>query len=113
MIEKREQAPLLPAMVLLESEVQNLADAHVYLDESNPKSPLATDLLLGTQGWRRFINAGTGAINGSITDSSGAFLPGVRLRAMNMDSGVFLDGVTNERGAYVFRNVSAGTYQVT
>ena len=25
-----------------------------HLDENNPKAPLATDLLLGTQGWRRF-----------------------------------------------------------
>ena len=54
MIEKREQAPRLPVMVFLEQEVQDLADAHVYLDAANPKAPLATDLLLGTQGWRRF-----------------------------------------------------------
>jgi hypothetical protein len=54
MIEKREQAPRLPVMVYLEPEVKDLADAHVYLDPSNPKAPLATDLLLGTQGWRRF-----------------------------------------------------------
>jgi alpha-2-macroglobulin-like protein len=54
MIEKREQAPRLPVMVLLENDVKNLSDAHVYLDETNPKAPLATDLMLGTQGWRRF-----------------------------------------------------------
>ncbi|MEZ0267505.1 MAG: alpha-2-macroglobulin family protein, partial [Phycisphaerae bacterium] len=54
MVEKREQAPRLPAMVLLEADVKDLADAHVYLDPANPKAPLATDLLLGTQGWRRF-----------------------------------------------------------
>jgi uncharacterized protein YfaS (alpha-2-macroglobulin family) len=54
MVEKREQAPRLPAMALLEPEVRELADARVYLDEKNPKSALATDLLLGTQGWRRF-----------------------------------------------------------
>ena len=54
MIEKREQAPRLPVMVLLENDVKELADAHVYLDTANPKAPLATDLLLGTQGWRRF-----------------------------------------------------------
>lgn len=54
MIEKREQAPRLPAMVLLEADVKDLADAQVYLDPANPKAPLATDLLLGTQGWRRF-----------------------------------------------------------
>lgn len=54
MIEKREQAPRLPVMVLLESDVKDLADAHVYLDAKNEKAPLAVDLLLGTQGWRRF-----------------------------------------------------------
>ena len=41
-------------MVLLESDVKELADAHVYLDSKNPKAPQALDLLLGTQGWRRF-----------------------------------------------------------
>ncbi len=54
MIEKREQAPRLPVMAFLEPEVSDLADAHVYLDEKNSKAALATDLLLGTQGWRRF-----------------------------------------------------------
>ncbi|HEY9772811.1 MAG TPA: alpha-2-macroglobulin family protein [Planktothrix sp.] len=54
MIEKREQAPRLPVMVYLEPEVKDLADAQVYLDSKNPKAPLAVDLLLGTQGWRRF-----------------------------------------------------------
>lgn len=56
MIEKREQAPHLPVMVFLEPEVDDLADAHVYLDTKDPnKAALATDLLLATQGWRRFI----------------------------------------------------------
>lgn len=60
LIEKREQAPTLPVMVFLEDDVRELADAHVYLDAKNPKSKLAVDLLLGTQGWRRFamINVG-------------------------------------------------------
>ena len=54
MIDKREQAPRLPVMVLLEGEVKELADAQIYLDPSQEKSSLAVDLLLGTQGWRRF-----------------------------------------------------------
>ncbi len=54
MIEKREQAPRLPAMALLENDVVELRDAGIYLDSDNPIAPLATDLLLGTQGWRRF-----------------------------------------------------------
>ncbi len=54
LLEKREQAPRLPAMAFLETEVRELYDAHVYLDAANAKSGLAVDLLLGTQGWRRF-----------------------------------------------------------
>ncbi|MHC4885408.1 MAG: MG2 domain-containing protein [Planctomycetota bacterium] len=55
MIETREQAPRLPLMVYLENEVTDLADAHVYLDRANAEAPRALDLLLGTQGWRRFV----------------------------------------------------------
>lgn len=54
LIDRREQAPSLPVMVFLENDVKELADAHVYLEAANPKSKLAVDLLLGTQGWRRF-----------------------------------------------------------
>src|SRR5207253_165358 len=113
MIEKREQAPRLPVMVLLENEVQNLADAHVYLDENNPKAPLATDLLLGTQGWRRFATAGTGSLNGSVTDAINARIPGVAVRAMNTATGEVLTTVTNESGAYAFFKVKAGTYRMS
>src|SRR6266850_3220408 len=113
MIEKREQAPRLPVMVLLENEVQDLADAHVYLDESNPKAPLATDLLLGTQGWRRFATAGAGSLNGTITDSTSAVIPGVTVRATNTSTGVTLTAITNRSGAYVFPGANSGTYRVS
>ncbi|MBI2922131.1 MAG: A-macroglobulin complement component [Planctomycetes bacterium] len=52
-IEPREQAPRLPVQVLFGNEVRELADARVYLD-GGPDGPRNVDLLLGTQGWRRF-----------------------------------------------------------
>lgn len=55
MVEKRDQAPSLPVMVYLENEVKDLADAHVYFDPSSPTASRDIDLLLGTQGWRRFV----------------------------------------------------------
>lgn len=55
MIETRDQSPRLPAMVYLENDVLDLADADVYMDVHNEAAPLAVDLLLGTQGWRRFV----------------------------------------------------------
>ena len=54
--EDREKAPDLPVMIYLEPDVLELADAKVYLNKSDPiKAAMATDLLLGTQGWRRFV----------------------------------------------------------
>ena len=52
-VEKRKHHPNLDAMVYLESDVHHLDDATIYLSE-DPISEKATDLLLGTQGWRRF-----------------------------------------------------------
>ncbi len=52
-IDRRERAPRLPAQALLGTEVRELRDAHVYLAGDAPAA-LRTDLLLGTQGWRRF-----------------------------------------------------------
>lgn len=70
MVEKREQTPRLPVMVLLEADVQDLADAQVYLDDTNPKAALATDLLLGTQGWRRFAMVKTEDFLGQYGDAA-------------------------------------------
>src|SRR2546430_8189745 len=50
MIEKRERAPRLPVMVLLEDDVMELADAELYLNPTDPKAPLAVDMLPVTQG---------------------------------------------------------------
>jgi hypothetical protein len=151
MIEKREQAPRLPVMVLLENDVSDLSDAHVYLDESNPKALLATDLLLGTQGWRRFaavdpskfislfedaarralgtrlfwsgvplappslqeITPGLGFLRGVAVDSTSAYIPGVTIRATNINTGVVIQALTNELGVYEFRAVPPGNYQLT
>ena len=60
MIERRERAPRLPAMVLLEDEVDHLDDAWIYLSDDEGASA-AVDLLLGTQGWRRFALVDPGA----------------------------------------------------
>ncbi|MBR6472022.1 MAG: hypothetical protein IKS83_09515 [Victivallales bacterium] len=54
MVDRREQAPHLPEMVYLENEVRNFADAADYFDSKDPDANEKIDLLLGTQGWRRF-----------------------------------------------------------
>src|SRR5690606_26140281 len=53
-IDPRERAPRLPTQVLLGSDVRELKDAAAYLDEPR-HGGAEVDLLLGTQGWRRFV----------------------------------------------------------
>eukprot|EP01029_Cantina_marsupialis_P002488 TRINITY_DN1230_c0_g4_i1.p1 TRINITY_DN1230_c0_g4~~TRINITY_DN1230_c0_g4_i1.p1 ORF type:complete len:582 (-),score=138.75 TRINITY_DN1230_c0_g4_i1:207-1952(-) len=52
--EKRNLAPSLPSLVMLNPEVDHLEDSEAYLNKNDDKAPLKMDLLLGTQGWRRF-----------------------------------------------------------
>lgn len=92
MIETREQAPRLPVMVLLEPEVRELADAQVYLDRENPEAPRALDLLLGTQGWRRFAFIRTADF---ITEYGDAARRVLALRVVNRDVALAL-----RRGAW-------------
>ncbi len=52
-----EDAPRMPCHFLLATEVEkpeDLEDADFYLS-NDPEAPAALDLLLGTQGWRRFV----------------------------------------------------------
>ncbi len=53
--DRREWAPRLPVMVYLENEVLSLADAEEYLSLEEDTARERLDLLLGTQGWRRFV----------------------------------------------------------
>ena len=52
-IDARDRAPRLPVQALLGADVRELKDPLAYLS-GDPLSALRTDLLLGTQGWRRF-----------------------------------------------------------
>ncbi|HEY9681732.1 MAG TPA: MG2 domain-containing protein [Oculatellaceae cyanobacterium] len=84
LVDKREQAPRLGAMVFFEHDVKDLADAHVYLDSTNAKAPLDTDLLLGTQGWRRFAFVRTVDFLKEYGDKARDVLAVQRLRSSSM-----------------------------
>ncbi len=125
MVEKREQAPQLPAMVFLEPEVRELADAQVYLDPQNKNGPLDTDLLLGTQGWRRFAlvkpgdfleksgDAGKRALAFEAPPEPGAFMGARRSRAADLAAEGEGDsaGAEESVGAGVLADREAGFHQ--
>ncbi len=53
-----------------------------------------------------------GAVSGTITDSTGAVLPGVTVTVTNTETNVAATTVTDARGAYQVRYLNAGTYNV-
>jgi len=60
-----------------------------------------------------FGQADRATILGTVTDSSGAVLPGVEISAVNVATGVKTPGLTNEVGNYVLVNLPIGTYKVS
>jgi hypothetical protein len=55
---------------------------------------------------------GTAQISGTVTDPTGALLPGVDVMATQTATGTVRSGVSNERGAYILPNLPIGPYQL-
>ena len=52
-------------------------------------------------------------LGGTITDASGAVLPGATVTATGIDTGVETKTLANESGAYHFPSLQAGNYRVS
>src|SRR5262245_47963007 len=52
-------------------------------------------------------------LSGTVSDSSGALIPGVEITAKNIDTGVLTTSVTNESGTYRFGSLQPGPYEVS
>lgn len=55
----------------------------------------------------------TGAVRGTITDPSGAIVPGARITATNVATGVATAATTNQAGEYSIRFLQIGHYKLT
>lgn len=75
---------------------------------------LATTLLLGSWGSTPAIAQGVGAIGGTLSDASGAVLPGVTLTLTSVSGGVGdkQQTVSDEQGTYQFVRLVPGRYTV-
>jgi carboxypeptidase family protein len=62
-------------------------------------------------GFAQAVNSGD--IRGSVTDSSGALIPGVTVTVLNVDTGVSKDFSTNQDGLYDTSSVVIGSYKLT
>jgi outer membrane receptor protein involved in Fe transport len=55
----------------------------------------------------------TGTIQGTVTDTTGATLPGVMVTLQNLDTGASREVVTSERGQYIAPFLALGRYQLS
>jgi hypothetical protein len=67
-------------------------------------------LALPGSGFAQTINA---TLGGTVSDSSGALIPGVTITATNVATGIATNVLTNEAGAYNFASIQSGTYRVS
>jgi hypothetical protein len=54
-----------------------------------------------------------GSLTGNLTDASGAAVPGAKVEATNVGTGVSKQAVSDDRGTYLFSDLQPGTYKVT
>ena len=54
-----------------------------------------------------------GAINGTVTDPSGAVVPGARVKATNKATSIDYNAESTSDGNFVFQDLPVGTYKVT
>jgi Carboxypeptidase regulatory-like domain len=55
----------------------------------------------------------SGDIRGTVTDATGALIPGVTVTVLNVDTGVSRDYVTNQDGVYDTSSIVTGSYRLT
>src|SRR5262245_28248717 len=55
----------------------------------------------------------TGSIVGQVSDTSSSAIPGASISAMNVDTGLTAQTVTDTSGSYSIPNLLAGTYEIT
>ena len=71
----------------------------------------AEDVAPQVQNDAPILMGSSGAIRGVVTDASGAVIPGVRVVAKSSVSTI--EGISNDSGAYLLRNLPAGLYEVS
>src|SRR5258708_19181536 len=74
---------------------------------------LATLLWIGLAGIAYGQSTNSGDINGTVTDNTGAAVPGATVTVLNIETGVSKTYVTNDAGVYDTGSIIAGNYKIT
>ncbi len=70
-------------------------------------------LLCLLSGLSAFAQTSNATLGGTVSDSTGALIPGVSMTATNTQTGVVTTVISNEAGAYQFASLQPGTYKVS
>src|SRR5467141_3730895 len=60
-----------------------------------------------------FSQTSNATLGGTVSDATGALIPGVAITATNTGTGIVTNVLTNESGAYQFASLQTGTYTVS
>ncbi len=60
-----------------------------------------------------FAQTSNATLGGTVSDASGALIPGVTITATNTGTGIVTTVLSNEAGAYQFASLQTGTYKVS
>jgi hypothetical protein len=60
-----------------------------------------------------FVQTSNAVVGGTVSDATGALIPGVTVTATNIATGIVTTVITNEAGAYQFASLQTGTYKVS
>src|SRR5262245_41491404 len=60
-----------------------------------------------------YAQTGQGILTGSVTDSSGALIPGASVLVRNQNTGFTYNAVTTQEGIYRIPYLNAGSYEVS
>ena len=74
---------------------------------------LVAALSLFMAGFGLAQNTNSGEVRGTVTDPSGALIPGVTVTLLNTNTGVSTELVTNSAGLYDAVSILQGTYRIT
>ena len=78
------------------------------------RNAFVTGVLLGTLlSINVFAQTSNATLGGTVSDATGALIPGVEVTARNIATGIVNTTITNESGTYQFSALQTGTYQVS
>src|SRR5262245_9282880 len=70
-------------------------------------------LLLSAFGGGTLAQTNSATLGGTVSDSSGALIPGVTITATNIGTNIVTSVVSNDSGTYQFASLQSGTYKLS